>query len=259
MYPAPPRCTSTDPERLTFLRSSALAQTMQSKVLGSARDGLLGGLPNRDSGVQKDIGGDNMKDQAALTEAGNARAQIRDTTTPEVKGRNAPGTRTQKGPRATLGQEDSAPLNVLHIDLSDAIERITQAGLEVMGGFIVGFDTDDEEVFPLQREFFEQQPMPLAMVGMLMALPGTALWRRLEAEGRMRKRAGGDQFCRPNFVPVMDEQALLEGYARFMKWLYSPEAYYSRCLACRRSHPPAKAVLEADAQGPGQGRWSPWN
>ena len=45
----------------------------------------------------------------------------------------------------------------------------------------------------------------------------------------MRERSSGDAFCRPNYVPVMEERALLRGYADLMKWLYSPKAYYSRC------------------------------
>jgi hypothetical protein len=69
------------------------------------------------------------------------------------------------------------------------------------------------------------------MVGMLTALPGTALWRRLKTEGRLRQHSNGDQFYRPNFTPMMDERALLRGYAELMKWLYSPKAYYSRCEA----------------------------
>jgi radical SAM superfamily enzyme YgiQ (UPF0313 family) len=119
----------------------------------------------------------------------------------------------------------------LRVDLSEAVDRITRAGLQVMGGFIVGFDTDGEEAFALQREFLARQPIPLAMVGILTALPGTALWRRLEAEGRLRERSNGDPFCRPNFVPMMDERALLRGYTDLMKWLYSPREYYSRCEA----------------------------
>ena len=122
-------------------------------------------------------------------------------------------------------------LQNLRVDLSDAIERITRAGLEVMGGFIVGFDTDRADIFSSQRAFLERQPIPLAMVGILMALPGTALWRRLEGEGRLRSLPSGDQFSRPNFAPAMEERALLEGYAGFMSWLYSPEAYYARCAA----------------------------
>jgi radical SAM superfamily enzyme YgiQ (UPF0313 family) len=119
----------------------------------------------------------------------------------------------------------------LRVDLSEAIDRITRAGLEVMGGFIVGFDSDGEEVFALQREFLARQPIPLAMVGILTAPTGTALWRRLDAEGRLRERSNGDQFCRPNFVPMMEERSLLRGYAELMKCLYSPKAYYRRCKA----------------------------
>jgi len=125
--------------------------------------------------------------------------------------------------------EQTRKFQNLRLDLSEAIDRITLAGLEVMGGFIVGFDSDDEDVFALQREFLGRQPIPLAMVGVLTALPGTALWRRLEAEGRLRERSNGDQFSRPNFAPAMEELALLRGYAGLLEWLYSPEAYYSRC------------------------------
>jgi radical SAM superfamily enzyme YgiQ (UPF0313 family) len=122
-------------------------------------------------------------------------------------------------------------LQNLRIDPSEAIDRITRVGLEVMGGFIVGFDSDGPDIFELQREFLAHQPIPLAMVGMLTALPGTDLWRRLKAEGRLRERSNGDQFSRPNFTPMMDEKVLLRGYAELMKWLYSPKAYYSRCEA----------------------------
>jgi len=130
--------------------------------------------------------------------------------------------------------KQAGKLQNVGVDLSEAVDRITRAGLEVMGGFIVGFDADGEDVFALQREFLARQPMPLAMVGMLTALPGTALWRRLETEGRLRGRSNGDQFSRPNFVPVMDERALLRGYMELMKWLYSPKAYYGRCRAYQR-------------------------
>jgi radical SAM superfamily enzyme YgiQ (UPF0313 family) len=127
--------------------------------------------------------------------------------------------------------EEANKFQNLRVDLSEAVDRITRAGIEVMGGFIVGFDSDGEEVFAMQREFLAGQPIPLAMVGMLTALPGTALWRRLKAEGRMRERSNGDQFSRPNFAPVMDEGVLLRGYMDLMTRLYSPRAYYRRCEA----------------------------
>jgi radical SAM superfamily enzyme YgiQ (UPF0313 family) len=74
--------------------------------------------------------------------------------------------------------EQAKKLQNLRLDPSEAIDRITRAGLEVMGGFIVGFDSDGPDIFALQREFLDRQPIPLAMVGILNALPGTALWRR---------------------------------------------------------------------------------
>ena len=118
----------------------------------------------------------------------------------------------------------------LQADLGKAVATITAAGIEVMGGFIVGFDHDDPSVFELQREFISSMPIPLAMVGVLMALPNTALWRRLDREGRLCTGATGDQFSRPNFVPRMDEQQLLEGYAQLLTQLYSADSYLERCL-----------------------------
>ena len=74
--------------------------------------------------------------------------------------------------------KESGKTQNLRIDLRDAIDTLTRAGLEIMGGFIVGFDNDDQEIFRIQREFISDAPIPLAMVGLLSALPGTALWRR---------------------------------------------------------------------------------
>lgn len=126
------------------------------------------------------------------------------------------------------------------VDLAEAVDTITRAGIEVMGGFIVGFDADDASTFELQRAFIEASPIPLAMVGMLTALPGTALHRRLEREGRLVRHASGDQFGRPNFAPRMGEQALLDGYATLMDQLYSVEGYFARVslLVDRLGAPP---------------------
>ncbi len=119
----------------------------------------------------------------------------------------------------------------LKVDLTEAVDRITRAGIEVFGGFIVGFDQDDERAFDVQHGFLSSSPIPLAMVGLLNAMPGTALWQRLEREGRLRHDFSGNQFDRPNFEPTMDEETLLEGYADLMRKLYSPDEYYQRCLA----------------------------
>ncbi len=117
----------------------------------------------------------------------------------------------------------------LRVDLKAAVEKLCSAGLEVMAGFIVGFDQDGPEVFEAQRAFIQALPIPMAMAGLLMALPDTQLWRRLTREGRLRNQTNGDQFGRPNFEPTMDEEVLLRGYGDLMAELYSPAAYFARC------------------------------
>ena len=119
----------------------------------------------------------------------------------------------------------------LKLDLKNVVADLTRAGFEVMAGFIVGFDSDDQSAFALQRAFLESAPIPLAMVGLLTALPDTALWRRLEGEGRLRAGGDGENFGRPNFMTVMDEETLLSGYAALLAHLYSPAAYLRRCRA----------------------------
>ncbi|MCG6962042.1 MAG: DUF4070 domain-containing protein [Acidobacteria bacterium] len=120
-------------------------------------------------------------------------------------------------------------LQNLKVETTQAVDLLTGAGLEVMGGFIVGFDTDGPDIFAAHRELLYSAPIPLAMIGLLSAVPGTALWRRLELEGRLRGNPSGDQFDRPNFEPVMDEETLLRGYAELLAELYCPREYYRRC------------------------------
>ncbi len=117
----------------------------------------------------------------------------------------------------------------LRADPAESVRTLTRAGLEVFAGFIVGFDSDDDTIFERQREFISSLPIPRAMVGTLTALPGTALWRRLEREGRLRARPTGDQFDRTNFEPAMGEELLVAGYARLLDALYGDEAYFARC------------------------------
>jgi hypothetical protein len=76
-----------------------------------------------------------------------------------------------------------------------------------------------------------EAPVPLAMVGLLTAFPGTPLWRRLDQAGRLRSSTTGDAFGRPNFEPTMPEEALVRSYAALLKELYSPEGYFRRAAA----------------------------
>ncbi len=117
------------------------------------------------------------------------------------------------------------------VDVRAALDKLTAAGLEVMAGFIVGFDGDGPDSFAVQQELLRDAPLPLAMTGLLTALPGTALWRRLEREGRLRDHSDGDAFARPNFTPTMPEHELVAGYAKLLAALYAPEAYFRRSAA----------------------------
>jgi hypothetical protein len=129
------------------------------------------------------------------------------------------------------------------MDPARAIDRLTAAGLEVFAGFIVGFDGDDAAALERMRAFVQALPIPRAMVGILTALPGTQLWRRLEAEGRLRRDTSGDQFDRPNFEPTMGDEALVGGYRELLAALFTPEAYFHRCELHLEAAPPRGGPL----------------
>jgi radical SAM superfamily enzyme YgiQ (UPF0313 family) len=124
---------------------------------------------------------------------------------------------------------EAQKLQNLKVDPAVAVRRLTEAGLEVYAGFIVGFDSDGPGIFEAQRQFIAGLPIPAAMIGVLTALPSTQLWRRLEREGRLRGASSGDQFDRPNFETAMDETVLLRGYRELLTGLYTADAYYDRC------------------------------
>jgi radical SAM superfamily enzyme YgiQ (UPF0313 family) len=118
-------------------------------------------------------------------------------------------------------------------DLIESVKKIQSYGMEVMAGFIVGFDNDPEDIFERQINFIRESAIPLAMVGLLNALPDTQLWRRLEREGRLLKESDGNNTnCSLNFIPKMDPTRLIEGYKSIMQTIYSPAEYYERALNC---------------------------
>src|SRR5438128_3285936 len=118
-------------------------------------------------------------------------------------------------------------------NLLESVKKIQRHGMEVMAGFIVGFDNDPEDIFERQIDFIRESAIPLAMVGLLTALPDTQLWRRLEKEGRLLGESSGNNTnCSLNFVPKMDPARLVEGYQSIMRTIYSPREYYQRALAC---------------------------
>jgi radical SAM superfamily enzyme YgiQ (UPF0313 family) len=116
-------------------------------------------------------------------------------------------------------------------NLLDSVKKIQSYGMEVMAGFIVGFDNDPDDIFERQIKFIRDSAIPLAMVGLLTALPDTQLWRRLEKEGRLLgESTGNNTNTALNFMPKMDPARLVEGYISIMRTIYNPREYYQRVL-----------------------------
>ncbi|HSQ19460.1 MAG TPA: radical SAM protein [Blastocatellia bacterium] len=129
-------------------------------------------------------------------------------------------------------------------NLLDSVKKIQSYGIEVMAGFIVGFDNDPEDIFERMTHFIRESAIPLAMVGLLTALPNTQLWRRLSGEGRLLGESGGNNTHSDlNFIPRMDSTRLVEGYKSILRSIYDAREYYDRALEClkRVSQPALKS------------------
>ncbi len=114
-------------------------------------------------------------------------------------------------------------------DLLESVAIIHRSGLQVMGGFIVGFDSDCPSIFQRQIDFIQKSGIVTAMVGMLQAPPGTRLFDRLQRESRVINTFTGDNVDgTTNIIPRMGLDRLLDGYQLIMKQIYSPKNYYRR-------------------------------
>jgi len=114
-------------------------------------------------------------------------------------------------------------------DLLQDIKTIQRSGLQVMGGFIVGFDNDPPSIFQRQVDFIQQTGIVTAMVGLLQAPPGTRLFRRLKKANRISRDFSGDNVgSTTNIIPSMGLEKLNTGYQSIMRQLYAPKNYYKR-------------------------------
>ncbi len=124
-------------------------------------------------------------------------------------------------------------------DLVEAVKTLQRAGMQVMGGFIVGFDSDPHDIFERQFEFIQRSGVVTAMVGLLTALPRTRLHQRLTREGRIESESSGNNTdAALNFTPTLDRQFLLDGYRELMRRLYEPRVYYRRLRTFLKTHRP---------------------
>jgi radical SAM superfamily enzyme YgiQ (UPF0313 family) len=121
------------------------------------------------------------------------------------------------------------------------IKRLQRAGLQVQGGFIVGFDSDTPDTFQRQIDFIQNSGIVTAMVGLLQALPGTRLYDRMKREDRLLADSTGDNVgISTNIIPAMKLETLQEGYKKIIRTIYSPERYYQRLKAFLQEYRPPK-------------------
>ncbi len=134
-------------------------------------------------------------------------------------------------------------------DLVENVKKLQRLGLQVQGGFIVGFDNDTTSIFQQQFEFIQKSGIVTAMVGLLQAPPGTKLYERLKGEGRLVNEISGDNADgSTNIIPSMGIETLREGYRKLVEQIYTPKLYYARVMTFLREYQPPKIHLRIEPQ-----------
>jgi radical SAM superfamily enzyme YgiQ (UPF0313 family) len=134
-------------------------------------------------------------------------------------------------------------------NLIESVKRLQRKGLQVMGGFIIGFDSDTPSIFNTQIDFIQKSGIVTAMVGLLQAPLGTKLYDRMEQEGRIISDFSGDNADgKSNIVPRMDQTVLHNGYKSVMGTLYSPEVFYKRVKTFLTEYNPPTAPVHIEWQ-----------
>ncbi|MBM2831483.1 MAG: Fe-S oxidoreductase [Dehalococcoidia bacterium] len=127
-------------------------------------------------------------------------------------------------------------------DLIACVKKLHNRGLQVQGGFIIGFDSDPPSIFKSQIDFIQGSGIVTAMVGLLNAPPGTELFRRLKGENRLLCDVSGDNTdCSINFVPKMNHETLMDGYRKVISTIYAPKQYYGRLTTLLKEYKPRRA------------------
>jgi radical SAM superfamily enzyme YgiQ (UPF0313 family) len=150
----------------------------------------------------------------------------------------------------TASLEETGKTQNTRGDILTSVHRIQAAGIEVMAGMIVGFDSDDPSIFEEQFRFIQDARIPISMTGMLNAVPKTPLYERLRKAGRLIAESVGDQFVFTNIIPSgMSRVELYEGYRQLLRRLYGYRNYRRRAMGLilnRGVHLHSKLVASRD-------------
>ena len=134
-------------------------------------------------------------------------------------------------------------------DMVESVKILQRAGLQVQGGFIVGFDNDSPKIFQQQVDFIQKSGIVTAMVGLLQAPTGTRLYERMKKENRLTSHFSGDNVDgSTNILPKMGIETLREGYRKILDQIYAPKNYYKRVLIFLREYKPQKIRIPIEPQ-----------
>ena len=134
-------------------------------------------------------------------------------------------------------------------DLLESVKKLQRAGIQVQGGFIVGFDNDPLSIFQQQIDFIQKSGIVTAMVGLLQAPLGTRLYERMKQEGRLVNEFSGDNVNgTTNIIPKMGLIPLREGYRKILSQIYAPKMYYERVLTFLREYQPPNIRIQFEPQ-----------
>lgn len=144
----------------------------------------------------------------------------------------------------TVSEESLTECNKLqnkNRNLIECVRKMQHYGLQVQGGFIVGFDCDNPTIFKKMIEFIQDSGIVTAMVGLLNAPKGTRLYQRLMEEGRISSSfSGNNTDLSMNFIPKMNLNVLLDGYNHIINTIYSPKHYYERIMNFMKEYEPVE-------------------
>ncbi len=129
-------------------------------------------------------------------------------------------------------------------DLVASVKKLQNYGLQVQGGFILGFDNDPSSIFESLIGFIQRSGIVTAMVGLLNAPTGTKLYRRLKREKRLSSGFSGDNTdCTMNFIPKMEYKRLINGYKEVINTIYAPKHYYERIKTLLKEYKPSETSV----------------
>ncbi len=119
----------------------------------------------------------------------------------------------------------------------EKVQKLQHWGMQVSSGFILGFDNDPEDIGDRMIEFIRLLGIPVAMVGLMQALPETDLYDRLKREGRLLSEASGNNThsFQTNFITKRPMDDVSADYQRILKSVYPSDlsSYFERCAALR--------------------------